>query len=123
MSYVIDLAIFLKNSFQCPNLLQTMQETKRSSVELWKYSKETKNMDKLNKRSAELAVQDQINWNFTNQLIKFEEEKLAILENKEELPEEMDKPIPPDLINMEDNAPQRLFNPFLELKGFHFLIL
>jgi hypothetical protein len=33
-----------------------MQETKRNSVELWKYSKETKNMDKLNKKSADLAV-------------------------------------------------------------------
>jgi hypothetical protein len=93
------------------------KKQKKHTRELWDYSKETMNMDILNKKSADLGVRDQINQKFAKELIRFQEDKVAILQHEEELPEDMDQPIPQNLVNMEKNALGRLFNPFLELKG------
>ncbi|KAA1106546.1 hypothetical protein PGT21_036034 [Puccinia graminis f. sp. tritici] len=102
----------------CPNKLRTMEETIKNSKKLWTCAKETLDLDKLNKKSSELAVRDQINLKFSNQLFHFQEEKIALIESGEELPEHMDQDIPQKLVDMEENEPKRMFSPFLELKGF-----
>ncbi|EFP82632.1 uncharacterized protein PGTG_08828 [Puccinia graminis f. sp. tritici CRL 75-36-700-3] len=80
--------------------------------------KETVNLDKLDKKSAEFGVRDQINRKFSKQLFKFDAKKLELLENGEELPTHMDQEIPQELVDMEEKEPKRMFNSFLELKGF-----
>ena len=75
-------------------------------------------MDKLNKKYANLGFFNQINQKFAKQLIRFQKEKFTILQSKEELPEDMDQPIPQNLVmNMGKKTLGRLFSPFLELKG------
>ncbi|KAA1120057.1 hypothetical protein PGT21_037090 [Puccinia graminis f. sp. tritici] len=51
----------------CPNQLRTMNQTKENSKKLWAHAKETVNLEKLDKKSAELGVRDQINRNFSKQ--------------------------------------------------------
>ena len=65
-----------------------------------------------------MGVQDQINLKFSKQLFAFQAEKILLLENDEELPDHMKKEITQELLDMEKNEPKRMFNPFLELKGF-----
>jgi hypothetical protein len=52
--------------------------------------------------------------------LKFDSEKLDLLEDGKELPDHMDQAIPQDLEDMEKNEYSRIFNPYLELKGFYF---
>ncbi|KAI9614272.1 hypothetical protein KEM48_009232 [Puccinia striiformis f. sp. tritici PST-130] len=59
----------------CPNQLRTTEETSKNSEELWTYTKETLNPDKLDKKVAELAVRDQINLKFSRQVFDFQQEK------------------------------------------------
>ncbi|EFP91328.2 uncharacterized protein PGTG_16982 [Puccinia graminis f. sp. tritici CRL 75-36-700-3] len=102
----------------CPNKLRTMAETKEKSKKLWTHVKETVNLDKLDKKSAEFGVRDQINRKFSRKLFKFDAKKLELLENGEELPTHMDQEIPQELVDMEEKEPKRMLNSFLELKGF-----
>ncbi|EFP92502.1 uncharacterized protein PGTG_18327 [Puccinia graminis f. sp. tritici CRL 75-36-700-3] len=95
-----------------------MAETKEKSKKLWTHVKETVNLDKLDKKSAEFGVRDQINRKFSKQLFKFDAKKLELLENGEELSTHMDQEIPQELVDMEEKEPKRMFNSFLELKGF-----
>ncbi|KAA1109150.1 hypothetical protein PGTUg99_003972 [Puccinia graminis f. sp. tritici] len=74
-----------------------MAETKEKSKKLWTHVKETVNLDKLDKKSAEFGVRDQINRKFSKQLFKFNAKKLELLENGEELPTHMDQEIPQEL--------------------------
>ncbi|KAI7936801.1 hypothetical protein MJO28_015700 [Puccinia striiformis f. sp. tritici] len=90
---------------QCPNQLRTTEETSKNSEELWTYTKETLNPDKLDKKVAELAVRDQINLKFSRQ-------------TGEELPFHMIQDVPQELLDMEENELQRMFNAFLWLKGY-----
>ncbi|KAI7938826.1 hypothetical protein MJO28_014405 [Puccinia striiformis f. sp. tritici] len=102
----------------CPNQLRTTEETSKNSEELWTYTKETLNPDKLDKKSAELAVRDQINLKFSRRVFDFQQEKIALLSTGEELPTHMMQDVPQELLDMEENELQRMFNPFLKLKGF-----
>ncbi|POW14591.1 hypothetical protein PSTT_02767 [Puccinia striiformis] len=101
-----------------PNQLRTTEETSKNSEELWTYTKETLNPDKLDKKSAELAVRDQINLKFSRRVFDFQQEKIALLSTGEELPTHMMQDVPQELLDMEENELQRMFNPFLKLKGF-----
>ncbi|OAV88550.1 hypothetical protein PTTG_29003 [Puccinia triticina 1-1 BBBD Race 1] len=85
----------------CPNNLRTMEKTVENSKKLWECAKEpSMNLDKYNFKSAELA------------------EKIAILQEEEELPRHMDQAVPQVLVDMEKNEPDKMFNQFLRLKGF-----
>ncbi|EFP86785.2 uncharacterized protein PGTG_13167 [Puccinia graminis f. sp. tritici CRL 75-36-700-3] len=95
-----------------------MEETIKNSKELWKCAKETLSLKKLNKKSSKLAARDAINLKFSEQVFKFEAEKIGLLQREEELPPEIEQSIPQKLLDMEENESKRLFNPFLELKGF-----
>ncbi|KAA1091010.1 hypothetical protein PGT21_020568 [Puccinia graminis f. sp. tritici] len=118
MPYIAQFTQKNLHGADCPNKLRTMEETIKNSKKLWTCAKETLDLDKLNKKSSELAVRDQINLKFSNQLFHFQEEKIALIESGEELPEHMDQDIPQKLVDMEENEPKRMFSPFLELKGF-----
>ena len=72
----------------------------------------------MNAKSSELGVRDQINLQFSKQVFKFQEEKIEILKSGEELPKNMDQDVPEILVKMEKEEKSRMFNPFLELKGF-----
>ena len=72
----------------------------------------------MNAKSAELGVRDQINLQFSKQVFKFHEEKIEILKSGEDLPKHMDQDVPEMLVQMEKEEKSRMFNPFLELKGF-----
>ncbi|EHS62789.1 uncharacterized protein PGTG_22701 [Puccinia graminis f. sp. tritici CRL 75-36-700-3] len=102
----------------CPNKLRTMEKTKENSKKLWTHAKETVNLDKLDKKSADLGVRDQINRKFAKQLFKFDAKKVQLLEDGEELSSDMDQEVPQELVDMEDKEPKRMFNPYFELKGF-----
>ncbi|EFP84007.1 uncharacterized protein PGTG_09720 [Puccinia graminis f. sp. tritici CRL 75-36-700-3] len=102
----------------CPNPLRTMEETKENSKKLWTETKETLNLDKLNAKSAKLAVRDQINLRFSKQVFNFQSEKIALLAAGEELPTRFEQDIPQKLVDMEEKEPKRMFNAYLELKGF-----
>jgi hypothetical protein len=67
---------------------------------------------------VELGVRDKINCKFSQQLINFQNEKIKILQDKGELPEDMDREIPTRLEDMEKEDVSRMFNPFLKLKGY-----
>jgi hypothetical protein len=71
-----------------------VEETKDNSKKLWTHAKETLNLDQLNKKSAKLGVQDKINLKFSKQVFQFQAEKLAVLENDEELPDHMKENLP-----------------------------
>jgi hypothetical protein len=74
-------------------------------------------LDKFNSQCAKLAVQDQINLKFVQQLLHFEAEKIKILAENKELPPHIDQAMPQKLVDIEKNEPHRMFNLFLELKG------
>ncbi|EFP93436.2 uncharacterized protein PGTG_19239 [Puccinia graminis f. sp. tritici CRL 75-36-700-3] len=96
-----------------------MEKTVENSKKLWTYAKEPlMNLEKLNKKSSDLAVRDQINLTFCKQLFDFQEKKLNILQAGEELPPDMDQDVPQVLVDMEKNEYKRMFSPYLELKGF-----
>jgi hypothetical protein len=97
-----------------------MEETIKNSTELWKCAKETLSLKKLNEKSSKLAARDAINLKFSEQVFKFEAEKIGLLQREEEIPPEMEQLIPQKLLDMEENESKRLFNPFLKLKGFNF---
>ena len=48
---------------------------------------------------------------------------LSMLKEDEELPEHMAQELPQHLVKMEKDAPTRMFNPFLELKGYGFFLV
>ncbi|KAI9628456.1 hypothetical protein H4Q26_018057 [Puccinia striiformis f. sp. tritici PST-130] len=118
MPYVAQFAQKNLHGSNCPNQLRTTEETSKNSEELWTYTKETLNPDKLDKKSAELAVRDQINLKFSRRVFDFQQEKIALLSTGEELPTHMMQDVPQELLDMEENELQRMFNPFLKLKGF-----
>jgi hypothetical protein len=104
---------------KCANNLRNTKQAYENSKKLWACAKEPgMNLDKYNTTSAELAVRDQINLKFAKQLFHFESEKIAILQENDKLPAHMDQAMPQSLIDLEKNEPNRMFNPFLELKGF-----
>ncbi|KAI7941230.1 hypothetical protein MJO29_013304 [Puccinia striiformis f. sp. tritici] len=102
----------------CPNQLRTMEETIINSKKLWTETKETLDLDKLNKKSAKLAVRDQLNLKFSKQVFAFQAEKISLLAAGEELPPHMDQDIPQKLVDMEKDEPLRMHNSFMRLKGF-----
>ncbi|KAI9626394.1 hypothetical protein KEM48_010454 [Puccinia striiformis f. sp. tritici PST-130] len=118
MPYVAQFAQKNLHGSNYPNQLRTTEETSKNSEELWTYTKETLNPDKLDKKSAELAVRDQINLKFSRRVFDFQQEKIALLSTGEELPTHMMQDVPQELLDMEENELQRMFNPFLKLKGF-----
>jgi hypothetical protein len=65
-----------------------MEETDRNSKLLWKYVKETPSLDKLNKKSAQLGVRDQINQKFCKKLFAYQEQRVALLESSQALPDD-----------------------------------
>ncbi|EFP81051.1 uncharacterized protein PGTG_07303 [Puccinia graminis f. sp. tritici CRL 75-36-700-3] len=110
-----------KNSHgsNCPNNLRTMEQTIENSKKLWTFAKKPlTNLEKLNTESAKLAFRDQMNLKFCKQLFEFESKKIATLEEDGELPPEMDQPIPQTLVDLEEKEPDRMFNRFLDLRGF-----
>ncbi|KAI7952858.1 hypothetical protein MJO29_008489 [Puccinia striiformis f. sp. tritici] len=109
-----------KNSHgaNCPNQLRTMEETIINSKKLWTETKETLDLEKLNKKSAQLAVKDQLNLKFSKQVFAFQAEKISLLAAGEELPCHMDQDIPQKLVDMEKDEPMRMHNSFMWLKGF-----
>jgi hypothetical protein len=110
--------LFFDFPIKCANDLRTTEQTKENTKKLWEIAKETgMTLDKFNSKCAELAVRDQINLKFVQQLFHFESEKIKILSENEELPPHMDQAMPQSLLDMEKNDPTRLFNPFLELQG------
>ncbi|EFP94111.1 uncharacterized protein PGTG_20148 [Puccinia graminis f. sp. tritici CRL 75-36-700-3] len=109
---------FLPASWFCPNPLRTMEETKQNSQKLWTETKKTLTVEKLRVESSKLAVQDQLNLKFSKQVFDFQAEKIALVARGEELPTHMEQDIPQKLVYMEEKEPKRMFNPYLELKGF-----
>ncbi|KAA1126543.1 hypothetical protein PGTUg99_026820 [Puccinia graminis f. sp. tritici] len=96
-----------------------MEKTIENSKKLWTCAKKPfMNVEKLATESAKSAVRDQINLKFCKELCAFEAEKTAILQEGEELPPHMDQEIPQKLVDMEENQPKKMFNQFLDLKGF-----
>ncbi|KAA1102937.1 hypothetical protein PGTUg99_037473 [Puccinia graminis f. sp. tritici] len=95
-----------------------MEQTVENSKKLWTCAKEPlMNLEKLNKKSSDLAVRDQINLTFCKQLFDFQEKKLNILQAGEELPPDMDQDVPQVLVDMEKNEYKRMFSPYLQLKA------
>ncbi|POW18334.1 hypothetical protein PSHT_05903 [Puccinia striiformis] len=95
-----------------------MEETIINSKKLWTETKETLDLDKLNKKSAKLAVRDQLNLKFSIQVFAFQAEKISLLAAGEELPPHMDQDIPQKLVDMEKHEPLRMHNSFMRLQGF-----
>ncbi|EFP86454.2 uncharacterized protein PGTG_12410 [Puccinia graminis f. sp. tritici CRL 75-36-700-3] len=111
--------ITIGQEVHCPNQLRTMEKTIENSKKLWTCAKKPfMNVEKLATESAKLAIRDQINLKFCKELFAFEAEKTAILQEGEELPHHMDQEIPQKLVDMEENQPKKMFNQFLDLKGF-----
>ncbi|PLW22365.1 hypothetical protein PCASD_15908 [Puccinia coronata f. sp. avenae] len=118
MPYICQFVQKNYHGLNCPNRVRTMEETSKNSKALWAYVKETMKLDKLNKKSLEFGVRDQINQKFAKQLFDYKAERVAIIKSGEELPEDMTNEIPQKLVDMEKNNPEKLFNPFLKLRGF-----
>ncbi|KAI7940677.1 hypothetical protein MJO28_012962 [Puccinia striiformis f. sp. tritici] len=93
-----------------------MEETIINSKKLWTETKETLDLDKLNKKSAKLAVRDQLNLKFSIQVFAFQAEKISLLAAGEELPPHMDQDIPQKLVDMEKHEPLRMHNSFMRLQ-------
>ncbi|KAI7943268.1 hypothetical protein MJO29_013112 [Puccinia striiformis f. sp. tritici] len=87
-----------------------------NSKKLWTETKETLDLDKLNKKSAKLAVRDQLNLKFSIQVFAFQAEKISLLAAGEELPPHMDQDIPQKLVDMEKHEPLRMHNSFMRLQ-------
>ncbi|OAV94829.1 hypothetical protein PTTG_05188 [Puccinia triticina 1-1 BBBD Race 1] len=105
----------------CPNQLRSMEKTAEDSKKLWEFAKETKSLDKLDAKSAELGVRDQVNRKFCKKIFKFEAEKislLAALDDGKDLPDHMNQEFRQELLELEEHNYNKMFNQFLELKGF-----
>jgi hypothetical protein len=108
-----------------PNKFRTTEKTIRDSEELWRYVKEnaqTMNEEKLDEKSVELGIRDQTNRKFAKKIIAFRATKKALLQDGQELPPEMDQPIPQDLVDLELKDKTRMLSPFLKLKGLCFQV-
>ncbi|KAI9603386.1 hypothetical protein KEM48_001372 [Puccinia striiformis f. sp. tritici PST-130] len=118
MPYAAQFAQKNLHGLNWPNWLRTTEETSKNS-ELWMYTEEALNPDKLNKKSAELAVRDQIIQKNSRKGFDFQQDKIAWLHTGEVLPTHMIPDVPQVLLEMEKKELQRMFNPFVKLKGFN----